>query len=163
MARIRGKDTAPELAVRRILRRMGVRFRLHRKGLPGTPDVVLPRRKMIIFIHGCYWHGHGCSAGRLPKSRIEFWSAKIAGNRIRDAKNLRVLRHSGWSVLVLWECQTRKISKLEARLKLFLAGGVRKARPSSRSALCRSRARHRRRSDAQERVAVQPIPERRDF
>jgi DNA mismatch endonuclease (patch repair protein) len=110
MARIRGKDTKPELVVRRLLHRMGVRFRLHRKDLPGKPDVVLPGRKKIIFIHGCYWHGHYCSAGRLPKSRIEFWLPKIAGNCLRDARNVKALRRNGWSVLVLWECQTRKIS-----------------------------------------------------
>jgi DNA mismatch endonuclease, patch repair protein len=95
MARIRGKDTKPELVVRRLLHRMGVRFRLHRKDLPGTPDVVLPGRKKIVFIHGCYWHGHRCSAGRLPKSRVEFCSAKIAGNRLRDARNVRALRRNG--------------------------------------------------------------------
>ena len=85
MARIRGKDTTPELVVRRMLHAMGFRFRLHCKDLPGTPDVVLPGRSKIIFIHGCYWHGHQCSAGQLPKSRVEFWSAKIGSNRLRDA------------------------------------------------------------------------------
>src|ERR1700733_11715195 len=92
MSRIRGKDTKPELLVRRMLHAMGFRFRLHRKDLPGKPDVVLVGAKKAIFVHGCYWHGHRCASGQLPKSRVDFWSAKIGGNRLRDARNVRALR-----------------------------------------------------------------------
>lgn len=124
MARIRGKDTQPELIVRRLLHAMGHRFRLHRPDLPGTPDIVLPGQKKAVLVHGCFWHGHGCAAGRLPKSRLEFWVPKIAGNRARDARNLRALRRSGWSVAVVWGCQTRDLRRLERRLRRFLDGGA---------------------------------------
>jgi len=121
MARIRGKNTEPERVVRRLLHAMGFRFRLHRRDLPGTPDIVLPKQRAIIFVHGCWWHGHKCSAGRLPKTRVEFWSAKISANRDRDAKAVRALRTVGWSVLVVWECETRELAKLRRRLQRYLA------------------------------------------
>jgi DNA mismatch endonuclease (patch repair protein) len=133
MARIRGKDTKPELVVRKILHAMGLRFRLHRKDLPGTPDVVLPGKRKIIFVHGCYWHGHRCSAGRLPKSRVGFWSTKVTDNQRRDARTIRALRRSGWSVLVVWQCQTGSTSTLEKRLRRFLGVDAQKAPPSLRS------------------------------
>jgi DNA mismatch endonuclease (patch repair protein) len=157
MARIRSKDTRPELAVRCMLHGMGYRFRLHRKDLPGRPDVVLPGRMKIIFIHGCYWHGHDCRAGRLPKTRIDFWSAKIGANRLRDARNLRALRRRGWSVSVVWECQTRKPITLEARLMKFLDEGAQKARASLHSSECLFQARHLQKSDARWRAGAPPI------
>ena len=115
MARIRGKDTQPELAVRRLLHAMGFRFRLHRRDLPGTPDIVLPGRRKAIFVHGC-----GCA--RLPKSRLEYWGPKIAANRARDSRKAAALRREGWSVAAVWECQLRKPAALERRLAHFLDG-----------------------------------------
>lgn len=122
MAAVGGKDTAPELAVRRLLHALGYRFRLHRRDLPGTPDVVLPRHGKVIFVHGCFWHGHrGCRLGRPAKSRIEYWGPKIAGNRARDARKAAALRRAGWSVATVWQCETRNINKLANRLRRFLA------------------------------------------
>jgi DNA mismatch endonuclease, patch repair protein len=129
MARIRGKDTKPELIVRRMLRRMGYRFHVHRRDLPGTPDIVFPNRRKAIFVHGCFWHGHGCKAGQLPKSRVDFWAPKIAGNRSRDARKAAALRRSGWSVAVLWECRIRDPIRLERRLRIFLGRDARSLQP----------------------------------
>jgi DNA mismatch endonuclease (patch repair protein) len=107
MALVSGKDTAPEVFVRRIVHSMGYRYRLHVRALPGTPDIVFPRTKKVIFVHGCFWHRHtGC--GRLPKSRKRFWITKLEQNRQRDISNLRKLRRRGWQVLVLWECKLGK-------------------------------------------------------
>ena len=118
MAKIRGCDTQPELVVRRLVHRMGYRFRLHDGKLPGRPDIVLPRHGKIILVHGCFWHQHpGC--GRLPKSRRSYWVPKLEQNRARDTRNLRALRRLGWQVLVVWECQTEKPS-LELKLRKFL-------------------------------------------
>lgn len=108
MARIRGKDTKPELVVRRMLHAMGYRFRLHRRDLPGRPDIVLPGRGAVIFVHGCFWHGHGCKLGQPSKSRVEYWGPKIAATRLRDARRIAALRRSGWRVAVLWECTIRR-------------------------------------------------------
>ena len=108
MSRVRGKDTKPELIVRRLVHGMGYRYRLHRRDLPGTPDLVLPSRKKAIFIHGCFWHRHpdpACKLARLPKSRLDFWKPKLEGNRRRDRENQARLRKLGWDVLVVWECQ----------------------------------------------------------
>jgi DNA mismatch endonuclease (patch repair protein) len=124
MAAVRSKDTKPEMVVRRLLHAMGYRFRLHRRDLPGMPDLVLPGRSKAIMVHGCFWHGHGCPAGRLPKSRLEFWRPKIAGNRARDARNIRALRRSGWSVSVIWTCQMGDLQRLEKRLRRFLTSGM---------------------------------------
>lgn len=122
MAAVGGKDTAPELAVRRMLHAMGLRFRLHRRDLPGSPDIVLPRHGKAIFVHGCFWHGHeGCRFGRPSKSRVEYWGPKIAANRARDARKAAALRRAGWSVGTVWECETRQTNKLAARLRRFLA------------------------------------------
>src|SRR5262249_31478396 len=102
MSRIRGKNTAPEKRVRCLLHALGYRFRLHRTDLPGTPDIVLPRYKKVIFVHGCFWHGHsGCRRAALPTSNRQFWKSKIAGNKCRDKKNLRKLRSSEWRALVI--------------------------------------------------------------
>lgn len=121
MSRIRGKDTAPELIVRRLLHRLGYRFRLHRKDLPGTPDIVLPGRRIAIFVHGCFWHAHGCKIGRPPKSRPEFWEPKLRRNRERDAENTDALARRGWTVLTVWQCETRRPEALEATLRSALA------------------------------------------
>ncbi len=111
MSGIRGKDTRPELVVRRGLHARGFRYRLHDRKLPGKPDLVFPGLKAVILVHGCFWHGHGCHLFKWPASRTEFWKEKISGNRERDAGNLVRLRDAGWRVLVVWECA------LKGRLK----------------------------------------------
>jgi len=120
MSRIRGKDTAPEVAVRRVLHSLGYRFRLHRRDLPGTPDIVFPSRRKVIFVNGCFWHAHGCRIGRPPKSRPEFWLPKLQKNRLKDKRNLRGLRSSGWGATTVWQCQTGCRDELERRLISFL-------------------------------------------
>jgi len=121
MSRIRGKDTKPELAVRRMLHAMGYRFRLHRRDLPGTPDIVLPGRRKAIFVHGCFWHGHaGCRLAAKPATRPEFWADKIAKNQARDRRAVAKLRRLGWSVGTIWECGLRDPERLAARLHRFL-------------------------------------------
>ncbi len=107
MARIKGKDTRPELIVRRILHASGFRYRLHVKGIPGRPDIVLRSRKTLVFVNGCFWHGHDCHGTRFPKSNRRFWSAKIKANMARDARNLAECRRLGWRVLIIWECVLR--------------------------------------------------------
>jgi DNA mismatch endonuclease, patch repair protein len=107
MSRIRGRDTKPELTLRRGLHALGFRFRLHRKDLPGRPDLVFPARNAAVFVHGCFWHGHDCPMCRLPSTRPEFWKTKIDGNRSRDGKALQSLAAAGWRVLVVWECALR--------------------------------------------------------
>jgi DNA mismatch endonuclease (patch repair protein) len=108
------RNTGPELAVRRALHAAGLRFRLHRRDLPGTPDIVLPRRRVAIFVHGCFWHGHDCRAGRAPVSRESYWGPKIVENRARDARQAAALEALGWTVLTIWECETRDASRLAA-------------------------------------------------
>lgn len=120
MQAVKGKDTAPELAVRSLLHRLGYRFRLHRRDLPGTPDIVLPGRRVAIFVHGCYWHGHGCRIGRLPKSRLDYWGPKIDANRARDARKEAALAAAGWRVLVVWQCEIKDEENLAERLVRFL-------------------------------------------
>lgn len=113
MSGIRGKDTRPEMIVRKILHSRGFRFRLHRKDLPGRPDIVLPRYRVAIFVQGCFWHGHeNCHLFRLPASRTEFWDEKIGGNKSRDEKNLGLLRAAGWRTLQIWECALKGKSRL---------------------------------------------------
>ena len=108
MAGIRGRDTKPELAVRRIAHKLGLRFRLHKKDLPGRPDLVFPRHRLAVFVHGCFWHRHdGCRYAYTPKSRVEFWMEKFAQNVARDRRNEDALQNLGWRVLVIWECLTR--------------------------------------------------------
>ena len=117
MSRIRSKDTKPELLVRSLLHRMGYRFRLHRKDLPGCPDIVLPKYKTVIFVHGCYWHRHkGCKYAYTPKSRIEFWQKKFQGNIERDRKHQRDLKKLGWKVLIIWECEIIDLDKLKSMI-----------------------------------------------
>jgi DNA mismatch endonuclease (patch repair protein) len=121
MARVRDRNTGPELTVRRLLHRMGYRFRLHRKDLPGRPDIVLPRYRSVIFVHGCFWHGHsGCRAAARPTSNAEFWNRKLDSNIQRDQAVRQELTGQKWNVLVVWECELREIQALEERLRAFL-------------------------------------------
>lgn len=121
MGRIKGCDTAPEIAVRSLLHRCGYRFRLHRKDLPGRPDIVLPGRRTVIFVHGCFWHRHhGCKHAYTPKSNVAFWQEKFEGNVARDRKNAKDLKAAGWRVAVVWECEVSRPKKLEARLRKIL-------------------------------------------
>jgi DNA mismatch endonuclease (patch repair protein) len=111
MAGIRGRDTQPELAVRRALHAKGIRYRLHAKGLPGRPDLVFSSRRAVIFVHGCFWHQHGCSATKKPKTRTAFWNEKLRTNVSRDRTNVLRLRAAGWRVAVVWECSIRAEAK----------------------------------------------------
>jgi DNA mismatch endonuclease, patch repair protein len=121
MALVRAKDTKPELMVRRFVHGMGYRYRLHRRDLPGTPDMVFPGRGKVIFVHGCFWHRHArCALARLPKSRGDFWLPKLTANAERDARNGRALRRLGWGVLTIWECQLRDTAALANRIRRFL-------------------------------------------
>ena len=123
MSRIRSKNTKPEWVVRRLVHSMGFRYRLHKRGLPGTPDLVFPSRQKVIFVHDCFWHLHGrCRLARLPKSKQDFWKPKLEGNHSRDTVNRRRLRAAGWGVLTLWECQIHNSAALKARIEKFLGG-----------------------------------------
>lgn len=118
MARVQGKNTGPEMRVRRITHRMGLRFRLHRGDLPGKPDLVFPRHRVVVFVHGCFWHRHtDCSRASMPATRQEFWEAKFDGNVARDTKQQNALAVLGWTVLVLWECELKDESNIEERLR----------------------------------------------
>jgi DNA mismatch endonuclease (patch repair protein) len=122
MARVRRANTAPELAVRRSAHRLGYRFRLHRKDLPGTPDIVFPKARKVIFVHGCFWHRHaGCGAASMPKTRSDFWQEKFIANIKRDGQKETELRNLGWQSLVIWECQTHDAVTLRNILSEFLA------------------------------------------
>ena len=121
MSLIRGKNTKPELLVRRLVHSLGYRYRLHRRDLPGTPDLVFRRLKCVIFIHGCFWHLHRCPRGnRIPKTRVAFWRSKLEGNAVRDRLAVAKLRRSGWRVLTVWECQLKNPERLAVRLRQFL-------------------------------------------
>ena len=124
MARVRGRDTVPELIVRRALHAAGMRFRVHVKDLPGKPDIVLPSRRIAVFVHGCFWHRHpdpACKLARLPKSRLDFWLPKLEGNRERDLRKEAELREHGWDVRVIWECEARDKAKLARFVELCAA------------------------------------------
>ena len=112
MSRIGRENTKPEILVRQALHRAGIRFRLHRHDLPGSPDVVLPGRRIAVFVHGCFWHRHDCKAGRVPKTRTEYWEAKFTRNVERDAQTKAALEAFGWAVVVVWECQASQASDL---------------------------------------------------
>jgi len=125
MSLIRGKNTAPEMAVRQMLRSMGIRYSQHPKDLPGCPDIVFRRQRKVIFIHGCFWHRHQgvtCRLARLPKSRLDFWLPKLESNRLRDQRTRRALRAQKWKVMVVWECQLVHKELLENKLRRFLRG-----------------------------------------
>jgi DNA mismatch endonuclease (patch repair protein) len=119
MSAIRSKDTKPELRVRRLAHAMGLRFRLHRADLPGKPDLVFPGRKVALFVHGCFWHGHGCKRGGAgPKSNTEYWFPKIERNRARDAAAQRALSELGWKVAVIWECDLGNDNEIMSRIRM---------------------------------------------
>ncbi|MET0072107.1 MAG: very short patch repair endonuclease [Candidatus Thiodiazotropha sp.] len=122
MRRVKGRDTGPEMKVRRLVHGLGYRYRLHRKDLPGKPDLVFSGKRKVIFVHGCFWHGHDCKRGaRLPKTNVEYWAEKIARNKKRDKEHELKLTNAGWDVLVLWECQLRDEKGLRETLVMFLA------------------------------------------
>jgi DNA mismatch endonuclease (patch repair protein) len=121
MARVKGKDTGPERVVRRLLTRLGARYRLHRADLPGKPDIVLPGRKLAFFVNGCFWHGHDCARGaRVPKANRDYWLGKVGRNRERDARHLAELGRLGWRAETVWECELKDQAGLEARLRDIL-------------------------------------------
>lgn len=121
MSRVKGRDTKPELIVRRMVHGMGFRFRLHRRDLPGKPDLTFPRRRKVIFVHGCFWHRHhGCHLARMPKSRVDFWSKKLGANADRDQRNLKALAASGWETMIVWECELVDADSLQERVATFL-------------------------------------------
>ncbi|WP_457887034.1 very short patch repair endonuclease [Pseudomonas aeruginosa] len=121
MSRVKGKNTAPELVVRRLVFGMGYRYRLYLKNLPGRPDLAFLGRKKVIFVNGCFWHGHtGCRYGQLPKTRLEYWQDKIERNKKRDEENIYSLETSGWQVLTIWQCELRNIEHLREKLSNFM-------------------------------------------
>ena len=121
MSRVKGRDTKPEILVRAFIFRMGFRFRLHRRDLPGTPDIVLPRHGKMIFVHGCFWHEHKrCPRSKRPTTNENFWNKKLDGNIKRDKRYRRELRQMGWKVLIVWECETKNPEKLLRKLERFL-------------------------------------------
>lgn len=121
MRAVKGKDTGPELRVRSLLHRAGYRYRLHQRDLPGKPDLIFPARRAVIFVHGCFWHGHDCKRGdRRPKRNADYWREKIRRNRERDAEHVAALRRDGWSVLTLWECEIGDGTDVLRRARRFL-------------------------------------------
>ncbi len=118
MRQVKGKGTTPELTVRRLLTGLGLRYRLHRKDLPGAPDIVMTSRRLAIFVHGCFWHGHDCARGaRVPKQNRDYWTQKIARNRARDETNRAALQAKGWTPLVVWECELKDEAAVTARFR----------------------------------------------
>jgi DNA mismatch endonuclease, patch repair protein len=120
MRAIRSEGMRPELTVRRLVHGLGYRYRLHRRDLPGTPDLVFPIRKKLIFVNGCFWHSHGCKSSHVPKSNLDYWLPKLKRNRARDRKNLKILVRQGWSALVIWECETLNNASLKSSVVEFL-------------------------------------------
>jgi len=120
MSKVRSKNTSPELKVRKLVFSLGYRYRLHGKNLPGKPDLVFPSRKKAIFVHGCFWHYHGCKKGQLPKSRLDYWLPKLLANRKRDAANISALTHLGWQALVVWQCEIKDVEELKETIIKFL-------------------------------------------
>src|ERR1700753_517439 len=132
MARVKGKDTRPELIVRRLLWRLGARYRLHRADLPGKPDIVLPARRLAVFVHGCFWHGHDCARGaRVPKANRDYWVGKVGRNRERDAATREALTAVGWRVETIWECELKDALALEARVQTWLTSSPGRGEDSS--------------------------------
>lgn len=130
MRAIRSKDMDPELRVRSLVHRLGYRFRLHRNDLPGKPDLVFGPHRSVIFVHGCFWHSHGCKTAHVPKSNQQYWLPKLQRNKIRDQRSIADLEAAGWSVLVIWECQTHNEGVLRKRINAFL--GRKEARKNGR-------------------------------
>ena len=123
MALVRGKDTKPEMRVRKLVHGIGYRYRLHARDLPGCPDLAFRPRRKVIFVHGCFWHRHddpACKLARLPCSRLDFWQTKLEGNRARDARVVKEIEDMGWAALTVWECQLKDTASLEARIRGFL-------------------------------------------
>jgi DNA mismatch endonuclease (patch repair protein) len=121
MGSIRSQDTIPELQIRSLIHRLGFRFRVHSKKLPGRPDIVFSKHKKIILVHGCFWHRHAdCSKGKLPKTNLDYWKPKLQRNKQRDAMNRRELESQGWRVLVIWQCELKKLNVLTKRIIRFL-------------------------------------------
>lgn len=121
MRRVKGRDTGPEKTIRHLLTKLGARYRLQRKDLPGNPDIVMPGRRLALFVHGCFWHGHDCARGsRVPRQNRDYWLAKIGRNRARDEASTAALREQGWRVETIWECEMKDEGALEARLKALL-------------------------------------------
>jgi DNA mismatch endonuclease (patch repair protein) len=116
MAAVRSRDTRPELEVRRLLHSLGLRFRLHQRTLPGTPDIVLKKHNAVVLVHGCFWHSHHCGRGKPPSSRTEFWLPKLERNRLRDKERVKQLKALGWHVLIVWECELKDTKRLRRRL-----------------------------------------------
>ena len=123
MARVKTKNTGPELVARKMLHRLGYRYRLHWTDLPGSPDIVFPRPKLAIFVNGCFWHGHACRYGRLPKSKLRYWRSKIEANRTRDVSKHRELRKQGWDFLVVWQCELKNPEGALKKMVKFLHKG----------------------------------------
>ncbi len=130
MKRIRAYNTTPELSVRKLLHGLGYRFRLHRSDLPGRPDVTLSRYRAALFVNGCFWHGHGCRRGRMPKSNLSYWLPKIQRNQERDRKNYDALIKSGWNPVIVWECEVKDQDSLKNRLQVTLQRSQGEARAS---------------------------------
>src|SRR5690242_16007851 len=120
MQSVKTRDTGPELTVRRLLHRLGYRYRLNAKNLPGRPDIVFPSKMKAIFVHGCFWHSHGCSKGQAPKSRLDYWEPKLRANRERDAAQILALNSLGWTVLTVWQCETADPERMRAKLVDFM-------------------------------------------
>lgn len=121
MSRVRSKDTGAEMSVRRLAHKLGYRFRLHQRKLPGSPDIVFPSRRKVVFVHGCFWHQHNCTRGdRIPRTNTEYWIPKLQMNKQRDQLNQSRLLELGWEALVIWECEIRKPEITESKLKTFL-------------------------------------------
>jgi len=121
MRRVKGRDTGPEMQVRKALTALGARYRLHRKDLPGSPDIVMPGRRLALFVHGCFWHGHDCPRGaRTPKANRDYWTAKVGRNRVRDLRVQGELAARGWRVETIWECELKDADALQARLEGLL-------------------------------------------
>ncbi|MGA0603395.1 very short patch repair endonuclease [Caulobacter sp. KR2-114] len=125
MRRVKGRDTTPELKVRRLLTSLGARYRLHRADLPGKPDIVLPGRRLVVFVHGCFWHGHDCARGaRVPKANRDYWLGKVGRNRERDTAHRAALQAAGWRVETVWECELKDMDALRRRAASWLAAGA---------------------------------------
>lgn len=130
MRRVKGRDTTPERTVRRLLTGLGARYRLHRKDLPGNPDIVLPGRRLAVFVHGCFWHGHDCARGaRVPKANRDYWTAKVARNVARDQRARDALAAAGWRVETVWECELKDEAVVQGRLKTMLDQAASASKP----------------------------------